>query len=204
MIINPPQSTLLGEFDIPHIMDRVPDEFDTEFEEKGESFLDIAELLYSQPDRKYTQDELAEHIGRSNTTVSKHTTKMVNREWVDRRDGQTTFSWNTDAHNPASTEEFVAVKGFYKDIWRIIRKYTATAPGTFVLIGFFSILSALIMLVFILGFSLGITQESPIPLTVYLAIAITSFLTGIFVSVLSPLQAFVNRWIWRLLPDDFS
>jgi hypothetical protein len=183
-------------------MTRIPNEFRNEFDEKGETFFEIAELLYTHPDRQYTQDELAKEVDRSNTTVSNHTREMVNAEWLDRHEDQTTFVWNTDAHNPASTEGITAVRRFYVDFWNLLRKHSDTVPGALAIVGFALILSALVVFAFFVGFSLGITRESAIPTVVYLVIAAGSFLTGVIVTFLSPLQAVVNRFVFRIIPVD--
>ncbi|ELZ20455.1 hypothetical protein C475_20462 [Halosimplex carlsbadense 2-9-1] len=183
-------------------MVRIPNEFCNEFDEKGETFFEIAEMLYTHPGRQYTQDELAKKVDRSNTTVSNHTSKMVNEGWLDRHEDQTTFVWNTDAHNPASTEGVTAVKRFYADFWNLLKKHSETAPGTMAIIGFALILSALVIFAFFVGFSLGITRESVIPTTSYFVIAAGSFLAGVIVTFLSPLQAAVNRFVWSIIPAD--
>lgn len=182
-------------------MVRLPEDFKNRFDEKGDTFFEIAELLYIHPDRRYTQDELAEKVDKSNTTVSKHTSKMVSEDWLNRQENQTTFAWNTDAHNPASTEAIEAVKRFYLDFWQLIRKHYQTGPGVLAIIGFFFIITALALFAFYLGFLTGIGGESNIPALVYFVIAAGSFLTGIIVTFLSPLHAVVNRLISSYVPD---
>lgn len=184
-------------------MTRVPDEFSNEFDEKGDTFMEIAELLYTHPDRQYTQDELAEKVDRSNTTVSKHINEIEASGWLNRQEDQTTFAWNTEAHNPASTEGITAIKRFYIDFWNLVWKHSETAPGTYAIMGFAMILAAFVVFAFFAGFSLGITQDSNIPTGIYLAIAFGFFLSGMVVTFLSPLQAIVNRFIDRHIPKGF-
>lgn len=180
-------------------MGQVPDEFRDEFDAKGETFFEIAKLLYTHPDREYTQDELAEKVDRSNTTVSNHTSEMVNQEWLNRHTDQTTYTWNLDAHNPASTEGITAVKRFYVDLWNLLKKHSETVPGTFAILGSAMILAAVVVFAFFVGFSSRLVQASAIPPVLYLTIALGSFLTGVIVTFLSPLQAVVNRFVWRLI-----
>jgi predicted transcriptional regulator len=180
-------------------MARVPDEFREEFKAKGETFFEIAELLYNHPDREYTQDELAEKVDRSNTTISNHTREMVKEEWLDCQKGQTTYAWNSDAHNPASTEGSAAVMRFYIDLWDLLKKHSETLPGTFAIMGSAMILAAVVVFAFFVGFSSRLFQESAITPVIYLTIAVGSFLTGIIVTFLSPVQAIVNRFVWRLI-----
>ncbi len=67
--------------------------------------------MYSTPDRQYTQQELADRFNCSTTTISNHT--QIMSEWLDRYEGQTTYAWDADAHNPASTETLTALRQFY-------------------------------------------------------------------------------------------
>ena len=181
-------------------MARVPVDFEEDFEAKGDRFFAIAQLLYSNPDRQYTRDELADRFDCSTTTIDNHTGEMS--EWLDRRDGQTTYAWNTDAHNPASTEGFAAVTQFYIDISHLLQKHSKTVPGAFAIIGFALFLAGTVVFSFYVGFSLSITQESAIPVVIYLAIAVASFLTGMIVTLLSPFQAVVNSFLWSRLPEN--
>ena len=181
-------------------MARVPDEFQEEFEGKGDTFLGIAELLYLNPDRQFTQDELAERFDCSNSNISKHTQEM--EEWLDRRDGQTTYAWNTDVHDPGATEGLTATKRLYVDLWHLLKKHTRTTPGIFAVLGFAMFLAGAVVFAFFVGFSLSITQDSSIPTIIYLVIAAGSFFTGIVVTLISPFQAVVNRWLWARIPAD--
>jgi len=180
-------------------MARVPVEFEEEFSEKGETFHGIAELLYANPNRQYTQDELAARFDCSTANISNHTQHMI--EWLDRQDGQTTYAWNTDVHNPAATEDIDATKSLYRDLWNLLMKHTETTPGTFAVLGFVLFLTAVVMAAFFVGFSLSITADSAIPVGIYLAIAVGSFITGVVMTLFSPLQAIVNRFLWARLPD---
>jgi hypothetical protein len=173
-------------------MARVPADFEDEFGAKGNTFFEIAELLYFNPDRQYTQDELAEKFGCS-TTISNHTRDMS--EWLYRRNDQTTYAWNTEVHNPASTEGLTAVKQFYTELWTLLKKHTNTAPGVYAVLGLLLLLAAFVVFMFYVAFSLSITQQSAIPVIIYLAIAIGSFVSGVIVTLLSPFQAIVNGLI---------
>ncbi|WP_439028617.1 hypothetical protein [Haloarchaeobius sp. DT45] len=183
-------------------MPRVPDDFEKEFDAKGVTFFEIAELLYSNPDRQYTQGEIAEIMDRSNTTISKHTREMVNEDWLTRYEDQTTFAWNSNAHNPASTEGITAVRRFYADLFDLYRKHSNTGPGVLAIIGFAMILAAIVVFTFYLGFSTGLTQESAIPPVIYLIIAIGSLITGTLVTAFSWVQANANRIFRRHAPSD--
>lgn len=184
-------------------MPRVPDKFSTKYDKKGEKFYEIAELLYKQPERQFTQDELAEQIGRSNSTISSHIRDMEDEGWITRREDQITFSWDTNAHNPASTEGVTAIRRFYVDFWDLLKKHSETTPGTFAIIGFFFILAAGVIFAFFFGFSFGVVQGSTVPPEIYAGIAFGSFITGIIVTFLSPLQAVVNRFLLNHIPERF-
>lgn len=180
-------------------MARVPAEFSEEFEQKGDRFFAIAELLYSNPDRQYTQQELANRFNCSTTTISNHTRLMA--EWLDRYEEQTTYAWDADAHNPASTETLTALRQFYTDLWDLVQKHSDTVPGAFTLWGFAMFLAGVVILAFYIGFSLSITADSAIPVTIYLVLSVGSFITGILVTLLAPFQAAVNGLIRPRLPE---
>jgi hypothetical protein len=179
-------------------MVRVPADFEDEFEAKGETFFAIAELLYTTPDRQYTQRELADRFDCSTQTISNHTDTMT--EWLDRRDGQTTYAWDIETHDPGSTEGLTAIKQFYADLYDLFMKHSNTAPGTFAIMGFAMFLAGVVVFSFYVGFSLSITDDSAIPVVIYLVIAVGCVLTGLVVTFLSPLQAWVNSVIWPRLP----
>ena len=183
-------------------MRNLPDEFHEEFERKGETFFSIAELLYSSPDHQYTQNELAEIMDCSTTRISDHISDMD--DWLVRRENQTTFAWNTEVHNPARTEGLRAIRSFYIDLWNLLKKHSETFPGAFAIIGFVAILGSFVVFAAYIGFSLSVTGQSELLTVVYLVTAISAFLTGIIVSFLSPLQALVNRLVWRFWPKNIS
>ncbi|WP_135305503.1 hypothetical protein [Haloarcula amylovorans] len=183
-------------------MGTVPDRFTEEFANRGETFFELAAILYANHGHQYTLDALTEHVDVSKTRVSELVDAMVaaDAEWVNKTDGQMTVVWNTEAHNPAATESADAVSGFYRDLWRLLKTHSNTAPGTFAIMGFLLFVAAVVVFAFYIGFSLSITQDSAIPTIVYLVIAGGSFLTGVIVTALSPLQAFVNSVIMSRLP----
>ncbi len=109
-------------------MAQVPSEFEEEFEAKKETFFGIAELLYANPDRQYTQQELADRFDCSTTTISNHTQEMS--EWLDRRDGQTTYAWNVDVYDPGHTETTMAVQRFYTDLWWLLELHQSAVRFT--------------------------------------------------------------------------
>ncbi|MFC6977079.1 HTH domain-containing protein [Halomicroarcula sp. GCM10025709] len=181
-------------------MAQVPADFAEEFAAKGETFFAIAELLYANPDRQYTQGELADRFDCSRTTISNHTSAMS--EWLERREDQTTFAWDPAAHNPAATEGVTAVRQFYSDLWKLLKKHSNTAPGTFAIMGAVMFLAGVVLFGFYVGFSLSITADSGIPLAVYLVISFGSFVTGVIVTFLSPFQAWINGLLWPRLPEN--
>lgn len=193
-------STFLFSHPSHESMARVPDDFREEFDAKGESFFEIAKLLYTHPDRRYTQDELAEKMDLSNSRISKHTREMVEEGWLNRHEDQTTFGWNSDAHNPASTEGITAIKRFYADLLGLLKKHSETTPGAFAVVGFATILAGVVVSAFSLG--VMVTQDTAIPPWIFLVIVVGLFLTGFIVTLFSPLQAVVNRFIWSLLPES--
>jgi len=181
-------------------MARVPSEFTEEFDAKGDRFFAIAELLYSNPDRQYTQQELAERLDCSTTTISNHIGEMS--EWLDRRDDQTTYAWDVDVHDPGHTETTMAVRRFYGDLWGLLKKHSRTGPGTFALFGFIILLTSAVLFSVYLGFVLELFGESTLPVRIYFANAVGFLFTGIFVTLCSPYMAWVSRFLWPRLPEN--
>lgn len=201
MGVNPPAQRLLYQRFSQNSMVRVPADFRREFEQKGDRFFKIAGMLYFNPDHQYTQSEMAKMFDCSTQTISNHTTDMVDAEWVNRQDNQTTYSWNPEAHNPASTEGIRAVIRFYVDFWNLIRKHMKTGPGIFAVVGFAFILSAIVVFSYYLGVSTNVIAKSSTPPLIFAGIALGSFLAGFVLTAISPVQAVVNRIALRYSPE---
>lgn len=90
-------------------MAALPEGFRTAYDQKGESFFQTAALLCGNHGRQYTQADIAEEVGVSKTRISDFTQELVADGWLDRHDGQTSFVWNTEKHNPAEYEATAAV-----------------------------------------------------------------------------------------------
>ncbi|WP_135305152.1 HTH domain-containing protein [Haloarcula amylovorans] len=181
-------------------MARMPAEFAKEFKAKGNRFFEIAALLYANPDHQYTQGELAETFDCSTTTISNHIGTMS--EWLDRRDGQTTYAWGVDVHDPGHTETTMAVQRFYADLWALLKKHSRTGPGAFALLGFVMLLTGSVVLSIYVGFVLELFAESALPASVYLGTAIVCLFTGVLVTLCSPYMAWISGILWPRLPDS--
>ncbi|WP_135665187.1 hypothetical protein [Halorhabdus rudnickae] len=94
------------------------------------------------------------------------------------------------------------MKEFYCDFWSLLKRYSNTVPEILAIGGFTLILAAFVLFAFYVGFSLGITRDSGVPVRIYLGIGIGPFLTGVIVTFPSPLQAVVNQYVWRRLPEN--
>ena len=182
-------------------MGDLPEEFHEQFESKGESFFQIAELLYFNHGHQFTFDEIEQRVGITKSRVSTHINNMED-DWLNRHKGQTTVVWDTEAHNPATTETTDAVTGFYRDLWRLLQKHAETAPGIYALLGFLMFTASAVLLSFYIGYSLSITQNSGLPPRVYLVLGLGIFLTGVVVTLLAPLQAIVNRILKAYIPEE--
>jgi len=184
-------------------MANVPNQFQAEFKEKGDTFFDIAELLYTNHGHQYTLDELADAVDVSATRVSQLLDEMAAGEeaWISKSTEQMTIVWNTEAHNPASTETTHAVRGFYRDLWSVLKAHSSTAPGTYAIIGFLLFAAAIVLGSIYIGFTLS-SQDPGLPLITYLGLAAGSFITGVITTVLAPVQALANSLIWPRLPSD--
>jgi hypothetical protein len=185
-------------------MANVPHQFQDEFEEKGDSFFQIAELLYTNHGHQYTLDELADAVGVSNSRVSELIDEMAKADnaWINKSTEQMTIVWNTEKHNPASTETTHAVRDFYRDLWELLKIHSRTAPGTFAILGFLLFVAAVVLTSFYVGFTLS-PENSGLPVITYLVLAVGAFITGVITTVLAPVQAFINSLLWPRLPSNF-
>jgi len=183
-------------------MGKLPNRFEDEYDAKGETFFEIAELLYTNHGQQFTLDEIVSTVSVTKPRVSTLIEDMEDGEepWINKSEGQMTVVWNTETQNPASTETTKAVGGFYRDLWALLRYHSRTAPGMYVIIGSFMFATTLILIGTYIGFSLG-GNSSGFPLNAYLALAISSFVAGGIMTALGPFQAFVNRHLWPRLPS---
>lgn len=177
----------------------VPDRFHDEFNQKGEKFFQIARILYGHSNREYTQAELAKQVDRSKTRISDHVQEMEESDWVSRKENQTTFSWNHEAHNPASTDGTTAVRLFYEDFLKLLEKHSTTGPGTLAIIGFGMLLTSIVVFAFYIGFT--IKGDSAIPPVIYLSTALGALVIGLLMTFVSPLHARLNRFISKFNSD---
>ncbi|MHC3381864.1 hypothetical protein [Haloarcula sp. H-GB5] len=183
-------------------MAQVLSEFEEEFEAKRETLFGIAELLYANPDRQYTQQELADRFDCS-TTISNHIRDMS--KWLDRHDSQTTYAWNVDVYDPGHTETTMAVRRFYADLWWLLKKHSRTGPSALALFGFIMLLTGGVVFSVYVGFALELFAESALPAGIYLGIAIGCLLTGIIVTLCAPYMAWVSGVLWpRLLGNSLE
>ena len=184
-------------------MTRLPNRFQEEFDEKGDTFFEIAELLYTNHGHQHTLDDLTEDVDVTKAQVSNLVSDMADgeEEWINKTEGQMTIVWNTETYNPASTEATHAVRGFYRDLWALLKAHQSTAPGTYAILGFFLFATAVVMASFYIGSSLS-AQNWNVPARAYLVLAIGSFITGVFATAMSSIQAYANSVIWPRLPSD--
>ncbi len=174
-------------------MRKPPSELQDEFSSKGDSFTSVVEILYSNYDREFTQTDLAKEVGVSQSRISEFTTNLVESGWVSKNKGRTTFRWNTESHNPASTDGAKALSGFYSDLWWILSKHSKTIPGSLAIYGFMLFAAAIVLLAFYMGYLVNGGADSSISGITYLVISLASLIVGVVISLLSPLQAWLHR-----------
>ena len=181
-------------------MTRLPAPFAHEFEQKGATFHGVAETLYTNPDRRYTQAELAEEFGVTRQTISNHLQEMEAAGWIQRRENQTTFVWDTDARDPGQTEWHVALRRLYADCWALLRKHSQTGPGVLGLFGLLFSLTAGVAFVVVVLVSIGSETSLLVARVSVLPLGIAFLVTGIVMTALAPIQALLNKLLWRVLP----
>jgi DNA-binding MarR family transcriptional regulator len=174
-------------------MPRLPEDFRNEYENYGETFFHLAELLYANHGHQFTTGDLAEEVDVSKPRVSDFTGQLSDDGWFTRHQGQTTFVWNTEAHNPATTEMTDAVFGLYADLWEVFKRHTNTTTGMFATMGFVFLVATGVLWALYVGFRLGIANESVIPITGYVVLGLALGFSGIVTTAMAPLFAVLNR-----------
>jgi len=179
-------------------MANLPERFLREYDGKGDSFHETAALLYSNHGHQYTQTELSTAVDVSQTRISAFTEELVEDGWLDRHDGQTTFVWNTERHNPAETAATDAVLSLYHDLWRVLTNHARTAPGIFALIGFGLGLTGGVLLLFSLALAAGLIGETAISAGVYLGSGLGFLILAVLFTAAVSIQTTLNRLINKL------
>lgn len=180
-------------------MTDLPRDFYDEYENRGDTFFEIAQILLDNHGRLYTQSELADEVGISKSRVSTFTQVLEDDGWINSQDGQMTFVWNTEEHNPAETAGREAVFGLYRDLFVVFKNHTRTLPGAFALFGFFFFVAASVLLSMYLILISGLVSDSALPPSIYLLLGFGSIIAGFAMTGFTYLQAFVYRILDRIL-----
>ncbi|MDH5020388.1 hypothetical protein [Halobacterium rubrum] len=176
----------------------LPEEFREEFDSKGETFFQIAETLYENHGDQFTLSDLADEVGLSKSRVSTHLEEPQEGDWVSKNSGDTTYVWNTEKYNPIEIETTDAVFGLYTDLWEVLKRHSRATTGTPAIAGLVLFITAGMMWFLYFGFSVGLFQESVIPITGYFGVGLVLFITGVAVTLLSPTMAIANRAILKI------
>ena len=179
-------------------MASLPDQFHEEYDNHGDTFFEVSRLLVNNHSRHFTQSELAAKVDVSQTRISDFTTTLTDDGWTKRHENQTTFKWNSDIYNPAQRGASDAMLGLYRDLWRVIKTHIRTTTGMWAFIGLILFVAALVLLSFYIVLKTGLFGESTVPPVAYLIIGGGLVISGVIVTAISSLQAFVNRILDRI------
>lgn len=174
-------------------MGRLPDQFDEDYANHGDTFFAVASLLIENQDRQFTQSDLVAKVDVSQTRVSDFTTTLTDDGWIDRHENQTTFEWNTANYNPAKRDATDAVFGLYRDLWTVVQAHSQTATGLWAIYDLVFFIAAAVLLAFYFAVTTGLFGESVISPVVYLVLGSGLVVSGFIMTAFTPLQAFVTR-----------
>ncbi len=187
-------------------MKKLPRSLQDEYSERGDSFGDLTEYLYLNYDREFTQSDLEQEIGVSQSRISEFTSELVDSGWVNKNEGQTTYDWNNERHHPARTDGTQALTGFYKDLRWLINKHSQTVSGSFALLGCAMFIGTIVLLGFYLGYLISGDGGATFPGVTYLIISVGSLLVGVVITLLAQVQGWLARaYIWissRVQPEE--
>lgn len=181
-------------------MRRLPPEFEQKYADRDDevAFKEIARLLYHNHGQQYTQDEIADKVGVVNSRVCQVTQELRDDDWINSHEGTMTFVWNTEAHNPATTEPVKAVSGLYSDIYHLFQKHRKTTAGMIAIAGVAFLVTGLMMISVYIGIKTGIVVDSSAPAKIYLGAGLGGITSWAVLTMLSPLQAAGNNLRHRL------
>jgi len=180
-------------------MGTLPEQFREEYDNYGDSFFAVARLLIEQHDRQFTQSDLADRVGVSQTRVSDFTTTLTDDGWITRQENQTTFEWDTERYNPAERKATDAVLGLYRDLWTVLQAHSQTSTTLWAMFGLALFVAATVLLAFYFAVKTGLFGDSAVAPVVYLVLGGGLVVSGVLVTALTPLQALMNRSLDRLL-----
>lgn len=183
-------------------MANLPDELQEEFSNYGDSFFNLAEIMYANHGKQYTQGELTDKLDVTQPRVSDFTEVLENENWINRNNGETTFVWNTEKYNPAEMEVTEAVTGLYIDLWRVFKKHALTSTGVVSIFGFALFMAASVLGTFYIAFVLGVFQESAVPVSIYAFLALMLSFVGVMITMAVPVLALANRLANRFWPSN--
>jgi hypothetical protein len=91
------------------------------------------------------------------------------------------------------------VFGLYRDLWTVVSAHSQTTTGLWAFFGLIFFISAIVLLAFYAAVKTGLFGESAISPVVYLILGGGLVISGVIMTVLTSLQAFVNRLLDHLL-----
>jgi len=180
-------------------MATLPDQLYDDYDNYGESFFTVVRFLAENHDRQYTQSEITEQVDVSQSRVSDFTTVLTDDGWINRYENQTTFSWNADNYHPAERVATDAVSGLYRDLWAVVKTHSQTTTGLWALMGLVFFVAATVLLSFYFAIKTGLFGESAVSPVVFFVLGGGLVIAGTIMTAVTPLQAFVNRSLDRLL-----
>lgn len=179
-------------------MGTLPDQFREDYQNYGDSFFAVARLLVKNHDRQFTQSDLADSVGVSQSRVSGFTARLTDDGWITRRENRTTFEWDTEQYNPAERAATDAVLGLYRDLWAVLQAHSQTSTTLWAIFGLVFFVAATVFFGFYLAVKTRLFGDSAIAPVVYLVLCGGLVVSGLLVTAITPLQAFINRSLGRL------
>lgn len=174
-------------------MKKLPNNLQEEYSKRGDSFVELAEYFYRNYDREFTQSDLKQEVGVSQSRISDFTTELADSGWITKNRGRTTYGWNTERHHPARTDGSQALTGFYKDLRWLINKHSRTLSGSFALLGCVMFIGTVVLLGFYIGYLVSGDGGSAVSGATYLIISAGSLLVGVVITLLAQVQGWLAR-----------
>lgn len=176
-------------------MTRLPSEFKDQYESRGETFFEIAEILCRNHGQIFTAESIESNVDVRERQVQNLLKDLSEDEWVESQTGVKTYEWNIERYNPAEIVALNAVWSLYRDLWRMFKRHSKTTTGIIAIFGFLFFVAGFVSASISIILGSGIFEEPEISPRIYLILGIAFFGAGVMITAFVGLQAFVNRFI---------
>ncbi|MDS0261981.1 hypothetical protein NDI56_21470 [Haloarcula sp. S1CR25-12] len=125
-------------------MAELPAEFREQYDQKGDTFETIAEIVLTSHGRQFTADDIAARVEPEREAVRQHLKTLEDDGWIDGADGPKRYTWNTQYHNPAEQQAIEAVGSVTDDALALASRATNSVPEFFAVVAILGVVTGMV------------------------------------------------------------